>query len=90
MQSRYDLARRWYALKARLLGVDHDGLAAVQDYGAVPWMAPRTERISLLDGGLQSSVVLARLLEAAPGARVYEPNDWKAPYASGRNSSAAR
>src|SRR5919106_3583476 len=27
--------------------------------------------------------VLARLLEAAPEARVYEPNDWKAPYASG-------
>jgi 4-hydroxy-3-polyprenylbenzoate decarboxylase len=27
--------------------------------------------------------VLARLLEAAPEARIYEPNDWKAPYASG-------
>ena len=25
----------------------------------------------------------ARLLEHAPGATVYDPNDWKAPYASG-------
>ncbi|HMG45783.1 MAG TPA: glycosyltransferase family 39 protein [Acidimicrobiales bacterium] len=24
---------------------DHDGVAAVQDYGDVPWMAPRTERV---------------------------------------------
>lgn len=27
------------------LSDDHDGLAAVQDYGDVPWMAPRTERL---------------------------------------------
>jgi 4-hydroxy-3-polyprenylbenzoate decarboxylase len=26
---------------------------------------------------------LARVLERAPAATVYEPNDWKAPYASG-------
>jgi 4-amino-4-deoxy-L-arabinose transferase-like glycosyltransferase len=34
------------------LGDDHDGLAAVQDYGAVPWMAPRTESLlaSIADG----------------------------------------
>jgi len=33
-------------------GDDHDGLAAVQDYGGVPWMAPRTERMlgSVADG----------------------------------------
>ena len=29
-------------------GDDHDGLAAVQDYGDVPWMAPRTERVLAL------------------------------------------
>ena len=35
------------------------------------------------DASLPRDEVLARLLEAAPDARVYEPNDWKAPYASG-------
>jgi 4-hydroxy-3-polyprenylbenzoate decarboxylase len=35
------------------------------------------------DASLPRDEVLARLLEAAPEARVYEPNDWKAPYASG-------
>ncbi|MDQ4030658.1 MAG: UbiX family flavin prenyltransferase [Actinomycetota bacterium] len=35
------------------------------------------------DAALPRDEVLARLLEAAPEARVYEPNDWKAPYASG-------
>jgi 4-hydroxy-3-polyprenylbenzoate decarboxylase len=35
------------------------------------------------DASLPRDEVLARLLEAAPEARVYAPNDWKAPYASG-------
>src|SRR5919106_1298187 len=35
------------------------------------------------DASLPRDEVMARLLEAAPEARVYEPNDWKAPYASG-------
>ncbi len=35
------------------------------------------------DAALPRDEVLARLLEAAPEGRVYEPNDWKAPYASG-------
>jgi flavin prenyltransferase len=35
------------------------------------------------DATLPRDEVLARLLESAPEARVYEPNDWKAPYASG-------
>src|SRR5947209_1769916 len=32
---------------------------------------------------LSRDETLARLLEHAPQATVYEPNDWKAPYASG-------
>jgi flavin prenyltransferase len=32
---------------------------------------------------LSRDETLARLLEHAPGATFYEPNDWKAPYASG-------
>jgi 4-hydroxy-3-polyprenylbenzoate decarboxylase len=32
---------------------------------------------------LSRDETLARLLERAPGATLYEPNDWKAPYASG-------
>ena len=32
---------------------------------------------------LSRDETLARLLERAPGATVYDPNDWKAPYASG-------
>src|SRR5579884_1747649 len=32
---------------------------------------------------LSRDETLARLLEHAPGATVYDPNDWKAPYASG-------
>src|SRR5213078_4913546 len=32
---------------------------------------------------LSRDETLARLLEHAPGATLYEPNDWKAPYASG-------
>ena len=36
------------------------------------------------DATLSRTEVLARLLERVEGAaRVYEPNDWKAPYASG-------
>src|SRR5256886_11646795 len=32
---------------------------------------------------LSRDETVARLLEHAPGATVYDPNDWKAPYASG-------
>ena len=32
---------------------------------------------------LSRDETLARLLERAPGATFYDPNDWKAPYASG-------
>ena len=32
---------------------------------------------------LSRDETLARLLERAPSATVYDPNDWKAPYASG-------
>src|SRR2546423_5406131 len=32
---------------------------------------------------LSRDETLARLLERAPGATLYDPNDWKAPYASG-------
>ncbi|MES1247531.1 MAG: flavin prenyltransferase UbiX [Actinomycetota bacterium] len=32
---------------------------------------------------LSRDETLARLLEHAPGATLYDPNDWKAPYASG-------
>jgi 4-hydroxy-3-polyprenylbenzoate decarboxylase len=32
---------------------------------------------------LSRDETLARLLERAPNATLYEPNDWKAPYASG-------
>ena len=32
---------------------------------------------------LSRDETLARLLEQAPNATVYDPNDWKAPYASG-------
>src|SRR5919197_2077653 len=32
---------------------------------------------------LSRDETLTRLLEHAPGATVYDPNDWKAPYASG-------
>jgi 4-hydroxy-3-polyprenylbenzoate decarboxylase len=32
---------------------------------------------------LSRDETLARLLERAPNATVYDPNDWKAPYASG-------
>ena len=32
---------------------------------------------------LSRDETIARLLEHAPGATVYDPNDWKAPYASG-------
>ncbi|MDE3191344.1 MAG: UbiX family flavin prenyltransferase [Acidobacteriota bacterium] len=32
---------------------------------------------------LSRDETLARLLEHAPGATVYDPSDWKAPYASG-------
>ncbi|HZQ90041.1 MAG TPA: UbiX family flavin prenyltransferase [Gaiellaceae bacterium] len=32
---------------------------------------------------LSRDETLARLLECAPGATLYDPNDWKAPYASG-------
>jgi 4-hydroxy-3-polyprenylbenzoate decarboxylase len=32
---------------------------------------------------LSRDETLARLLEHAPAAKVYDPNDWKAPYASG-------
>jgi len=32
---------------------------------------------------LSRDETLTRLLEPAPGATVYDPNDWKAPYASG-------
>ncbi|HZS30384.1 MAG TPA: UbiX family flavin prenyltransferase [Gaiellaceae bacterium] len=32
---------------------------------------------------LSRDETLARLLEHAPGATVYDPNDWSAPYASG-------
>jgi 4-hydroxy-3-polyprenylbenzoate decarboxylase len=32
---------------------------------------------------LSRDETLARLLEQAPNATLYEPNDWKAPYASG-------
>ena len=32
---------------------------------------------------LSRDETLARLLERAPGATIYDPNDWKAPYASG-------
>jgi 4-amino-4-deoxy-L-arabinose transferase-like glycosyltransferase len=44
-------------------GDDHDGLSAVQDYGAVPWMAPRTERMlgSVADGVYFATLGLAVL-----------------------------
>ena len=32
---------------------------------------------------LSRDETLARVLERAPGATLYDPNDWKAPYASG-------
>ena len=32
---------------------------------------------------LSRDETIARLLERAPHATVYDPNDWKAPYASG-------
>src|SRR5713226_5642875 len=32
---------------------------------------------------LSRDETLARLLERAPQANLYDPNDWKAPYASG-------
>lgn len=35
------------------------------------------------DASLPRDETLGRLLERAPGARIYDPNDWKAPYASG-------
>ena len=42
---------------------DHDGLKAVQDYGAVPWMAARTERLlgSVADGVYYATLGLAIL-----------------------------
>ena len=36
---------------------------------------------------LSRDETLARLLEHAPNATLYEPNDWKAPYASGSAGS---
>ena len=35
------------------------------------------------NAALSRDETLARLLEHAPNATLYEPNDWKAPYASG-------
>jgi len=35
------------------------------------------------NANLSREETLARLLECAPNATLYEPNDWKAPYASG-------
>lgn len=35
------------------------------------------------DALLSSDETLSRFLEHAPGATLYEPNDWKSPYASG-------
>src|SRR5947208_16631856 len=38
---------------------------------------------------LSRDETLARLLERAPHATVYDPNDWDAPYASGPAQAAA-
>src|SRR3990170_3476685 len=35
------------------------------------------------DPSLPRDIVLARLVHGLAGVRVYEPNDWSAPYASG-------